>query len=219
MYLVSNFQIVFVQFLLLWSPMFASSWSLAVSNPGFIFGFEPNTGLTEWEKIGFIILDLIFFLLHPIILKLRSSSLCQQQEAIKESLDLRLSKQYEKNMAKITQLDRHYYSFKRLELNWETILQITLSVVLFLYGKSNTTTSNSLKALFKKEITIPDKLSKIARYNTYWLDINTFLDGIDPTYAIVFNFAISVLSFTRYVLLKLSYCNTSKLFINLQKCV
>ena len=198
--------------------MFASSWSLAVSNPGFIFGFEPNTGLTEWEKIGFIILDLIFFLLHPIILKLRSSSLCQQQEAIKESLDLRLSEQYEKNMAKITQLDHHYYSFKRLELNWETILQITLSMILFLYGKSNTTTSNSLKALFKHEITIPDKFSKIARFNTYWSDINTILDGIDPTYAIVFNFALSVLSFTRYVLLKLSYCNTSKLFINLQKC-
>ena len=197
--------------------MFASSWSLAVSNPGFIFGFEPNTGLTESEKIGFIILDLIFFLLHPIILKLRSSSLCQQQEAIKESLDLRLSEQYEKNLAKITQLNNYYYSYKRLELNWETILQITLSVVLFLYGKSNTTTSNSLKALFKHEITIPDKFSKIARFNTYWLDINTILDRIDPTYAIVFNFALSVLSFTRYVLLTLSYCKTSKLFINLQK--
>ena len=195
--------------------MFASSWSLAVSNPGFIFGFEPSTGLTESEKIGFIILDLLFFLLHPIILKLRSSSLCQQQEAIKESLDLRLSEQYEKNLAKITQLDHHYYSFKRLELNWETILQITLSVVLFLYGKSNTTTSNSLKALFKDEVRIPEKLLKnassfqdptFARVNAYWLDINTILDGIDPTYAIVFNFAISVLSFTRYVLLKLCYC-------------
>ena len=193
--------------------MFASSWSLAVSNPGFIFGFEPNTGLTVSEKIGFIILDLLFFLLHPIILKLRSSSLCQQQEAIKESLDLRLSEQYEKNLAKITQLDHHYYSFKRLELNWETILQITLSVVLFLYGKSNTTTSNSLKALFKDKVRIPEKLLKngssfqdptFATVNAYWLDINTILDGIDPTYAIVFNFTLSVISFTRYVLLKLS---------------
>ena len=226
MYLVSNFQIVFVQFLLLWSPMFASSWSLAVSNPGFIFGFEPNTGLTEWEKIGFIILDLLFFLLHPIILKLRSSSLCQQQEAIKESLDLRLSEQYEKNLAKITQLNNYYYSYKRLELNWETILQITLSMILFLYGKSNTTTSNSLKALFKDEVRIPEKLLKNASsfqdptfVNAYWLDINTILDGIDPTYAIVFNFAISILSFTRYVLLKLCYCKSSKLCINLQKCM
>ena len=201
MYLVSNFQIVFVQFLLLWSPMFASSWSLAVSNPGFIFGFEPSTGLTESEKIGFIILDLIFFLLHPIILKLRSSSLCQQQEAIKESLDLRLSEQYEKNQAKIIELDKYYYSYKRLELNWETILQITLSMILFLYGKSNTTISNSLKALFKDEVRIPEKSLKnassfqdptFARVNAYWLDINTILDGIDPTYAIVFNFTISV---------------------------
>ena len=191
--------------------MFASSWSLAVSNPGFIFGFEPNTGLTEWEKIGFIILDLLFFLLHPIILKLRSSSLCQQQEAIKESLDLRLSEQYEKNLAKITQLDHHYYSFKRLELNWETILQITLSLILFFYGDSNTTTSNSLKALFSDEVTIPETLLKntsslqnstMAIVYSYWLDltgldIKKIRDGIDPTYAIVFNFATSILSFTR----------------------
>ena len=208
--------------------MFASSWSLAISNPGFTFGLEPGTELTEWEEPGFILLDLLCFLVHPIVLKFRCSSLCQQQEAIKKSRDLRLSEQYDKNLAKITLLDRYYYGYKRLELNMETIIQIVISMILFLYGKSFTTTSNSLKALFSDEVTIPGILLKntssfqdptFARVNAYWLDINTILDGIDPTYAIVFNFAISVLSFTRYVLLKLSCCNTSKLFINLQKCV
>ena len=152
--------------------MFASSWSLAISNPGFTFGVEPDTGMTELEKAGFIFLDLLCFLLHPMILKLRSSALSQKQEAIKESRDLRLSEQYEKNLAKITKLDHDYHIYKRLELNLETILQITLSLILFFYGDSNTTTSSSLKALFSDE---------------------------DPTYAIVFNFATSILSFTRYV--------------------
>ena len=190
--------------------MFASSWSLAVSNPGFTFGFEPSTGMTALEKAGFIFLDLLCFLVHPMILKLRSSALSQKQEAIKESRDLKLSEQYEKNLAKITKLDHDYHIYKRLELNLETILQITLSLILFFYGKSNTTTSNSLKALFSDEVTIPEILLKntsslqdstMARVHAYWLDFKQIRDGIDPTYAIVFNFATSILSFTRYVCL------------------
>ena len=207
--------------------MFASSWSLAISNPGFTFGLEPGTELTEWEEPGFILLDLLCFLVHPIVLKFRCSSLCQQQEAIKKSLDLRLSEQYDKNLAKITLLDRYYYGYKRLELNMETIIQIVISMILFLYGKSFTTTSNSLKALFSDAVTIPEESLKntssiqdstFARVNAYWLEINTILDDtilddIDPTYAIVFNFTLSVISFTRYVFLKLSYCKSSKLCI------
>ena len=205
-------QVVFVQFLLLWSPMFASSWSFAISNPGFTFGLEPGADLTEWEEPCFIFLDLLCFLVHPIVLKFRSSSLCQEQEAIEKSLDLRLSEQYDKNSAKITILDQFYYGYKRIELNMETIIQMVLSLILFLYGKSSTTIANSLKALFSDEVAIPDKSFQdpsFARVNAYWFDFNTILDGIDPTYAIVFNFGISVLSFTRYVFLKLCYCKSS----------
>ena len=206
--------------------MFASSWSLAISNPGFTFGLEPGTELTEWEEPGFILLDLLCFLVHPIVLKFRCSSLCQQQEAIKKSRDLRLSEQYDKNLAKITLLDRYYYGYKRLELNMETIIEIVISVILFLYGKSLTTTTNSLKALFSDEVTIPEKSFKntssfqdpnFARFNAYWLDINTILDDFDPTYAIVFNFTISVLSFTRYVCsscLIVNYQNYVQIYLN-----
>ena len=197
--------------------MFASSWTLAVSHPGFTFGLEPGTDLTELEKAGFIFLDLLFFLFHPMILKLRSAALSDQQESIKESRDLRLSEQYEKNLAKITKLDQGYYGYKRLELNLETIIQITLSLILLLYSMSNTTTSNSLKAIFSEEVAVPDKLFKnksskwltqgqeqtLASLNTYWADFKTAfgLDDIDwAKYAIIMNFAVSISSFTRYVL-------------------
>ena len=189
--------------------MFASSCTLAVSHPGFTFGLEPDTDLTELEKAGFIFLDLLFFLFHPMILKLRSSALSNQQESIKESRDLRLSEQYEKNLVKITKLDQGYYGYKRLELNLETIIQITLSLILLFYSKSNTTTSNSLKAIFSKEDTIPDKLFK-----------NTSSKWLTQTLAIIMNFAVSILSFTRYVLLYLSYkykFNSSRLGIHLGK--
>ena len=96
--------------------------------------------------------------------------MCQQQEAIKKSLDLRLSEQYDKNLAKITLLDRYYYGYKRLELNMETIIQIVISMILFLYGKSFTTTSNSLKALFSDAATIPEKSSQ----NTSSIQDSTF---------------------------------------------
>ena len=33
--------------------------------------------------------------------------------------------------------------------------------------------------------------------NTLYNDINTFVDGIDPIYAVAINFALSLLSFTK----------------------
>ena len=189
--------------------MFISSLRLAISNPGFTFGFEPKKKwacLPILKIIGLILLDLSFFLLHPIILKMRTSSLIQEQEAIKESRNLKLSKKFEKNLAKIAGLERDYYKYKRFELNMETISQITLSVLLYLYAQSNTTTFDSLKALFfGDEITAPQNNSNTSDGSTYsnaytyLSEINMVLDGFDPIYAIVFNFTISILSFTRYL--------------------
>jgi hypothetical protein len=36
-----------------------------------------------------------------------------------------------------------------------------------------------------------------AQINAYWLDVNTFVDGIDPLYAVIINFTLSLLSFTK----------------------
>ena len=139
------FQVVFVQFLLLYNPMLLSTIQLSIRNPGFTFSIEPSADMSDIKVIGLVLLDMLFFLTHPLILKFRSSGLRCQQDAIKASRNLSLSPEYKKNLEKIIKLEDDYYSGKRIELNVETISQITLSLMLFLYSKSETTTSNSLK--------------------------------------------------------------------------
>jgi hypothetical protein len=82
-------QIVLCQFITLWGPMFLSSLSLSISNPGFTFGYEPNTKMPCVASTCLILMDLAVFYLHPIILKFRISILKKQQERIKGSRDLR----------------------------------------------------------------------------------------------------------------------------------
>ena len=139
------FQVVFVQFLLLYNPMLLSTIQLSIRNPGFTFSIEPSADMSDIKVIGLVLLDMLFFLTHPLILKFRSSGLRSQQDAIKASRNLSLSPEYKKNLVKIIKLEDDYYAGKRIELNLETISQITLSLMLFLYSKSETTTSNSLK--------------------------------------------------------------------------
>ena len=139
------FQVVFVQFLLLYNPMLLSTIQLSIRNPGFTFSIEPSADMSDIKVIGLVLLDMLFFLTHPLILKFRSSGLRCQQDAIKASRNLSLSPKYKKNLEKIIKLEDDYYAGKRIELNLETISQITLSLMLFLYSKSETTTSNSLK--------------------------------------------------------------------------
>ena len=175
------------------------------SHQGLLNG-TATTWVTKCEKTGFILLDLLFFLFHPIILKIRSSTLSQQQEAIKESRNVGLSEKFEKNLEKISKTDQEYHGYKKLELNFETIVQIILSLLLYFYGVSDTTTSNSLKALFHEDTTVRENLfdtdkfgknSTLAEINEQWSDVSTFLNGIDPLYVISMNFAFSILSFTR----------------------
>ena len=143
------FQVVFLQFLLLYNPMLLSTIQLSIRNPGFTFNIEPSADMSDIKVIGLVLLDMLFFLTHPLILKFRSSGLRSQQDAIKASRNLSLSPKYKKNLEKIIKLEDDYYAGKRIELNLETISQITLSLILFLYSKSETTTSNSLKGLLR----------------------------------------------------------------------
>ena len=139
------FQVIFVQFLVLYNPMLLSTIQLSIRNPGFTFNVEPSADMSDIKVIGLVLLDMICFLSHPLILKFRSSGLKTQQEAIKASRNLSLSTIYKKNLEKIIKLEDDYYGGKRIELNVETISQITLSLMLFLYSNSDTTTSNALK--------------------------------------------------------------------------
>ena len=125
--------------------MLLSTIQLSIRNPGFTFNVEPSNDMSDLKVIGLVLLDMLCFLSHPLILKFRSSGLKAQQDAIKVSRNLSLSTKYKENLEKIIKLEDDYYGGKRIELNVETISQITMSLMLFLYSKSDTTTSNSLK--------------------------------------------------------------------------
>ena len=137
--------------------MFLSSVRLTISNPGFILGNQPDKKLSNLEKSCAIFMDLLLFLLHPIILQIRISSLKLQQDAIKKSRDMNLSNKYKENLAKIIQMKDQYFSYKRLELNLETIFQMTTSMLVYFYVSSETTTTNSLKEAFNEENSETDK--------------------------------------------------------------
>ena len=104
--------------------MLLSSLKLSVSNPGFTFGYEFIG--SNWEKAGLVFFDLLFFLVHPIVLKVRTSALNKQQEAIKASRNVTLSEKFERNMQTIIRKENEYYAFKKIELGFETLFQITL---------------------------------------------------------------------------------------------
>ena len=137
--------------------MFLSSVRLTISNPGFILGNQPDKNLSNVEKSCAIFMDLLLFLLHPIILQIKISSLKLQQDAIKKSRDMNLSNKYKENLAKIIQMEDQYFSYKRLELNLETIFQMTTSMLVYFYVSSETTTTNSLKEAFNEENSETDK--------------------------------------------------------------
>ena len=137
--------------------MFLSSVRLTISNPGFILGNQPDKNLSNVEKSCAIFMDLLLFLLHPILLQIKISSLKLQQDAIKKSRDMNLSNKYKENLAKIIQMEDQYFSYKRLELNLETIFQMTTSMLVYFYVSSETTTTNSLKEAFNEENSETDK--------------------------------------------------------------
>ena len=192
------------QFIALWGPMFLSSLTLSISNPGFTFGYEPNTKMPCLASTCLILMDLAVFYLHPIILKCRISILKKQQEGIKGSRDLRLRQEYERNSKTLIRLNQQFYSFKKLELNFETIVQMTLSLLLYFYSTSTTRTEHSLLSLFNKESAY-DHLARnetcfgvnLSNDSKIGIQVN-FLKCLPTTAAIILNFSLSFISFTRY---------------------
>ena len=149
--------------------MMLSSISLTVANSGFTIGYEPKKKPSRCKKFGLVFVDLLLFLLHPIILQFQISSLRIQNESIKKSLDLNQSPKYTKNLEKIIKKENQLFTYKRLELNLETIFQMTASLLLYLYAQSETTTTNSLKAVFdteksNQEIIFADVCIQIMKY-------------------------------------------------------
>ena len=173
----------------------------------FLSLYDSNVLHSTFKTVGLVCLDLLLFLLHPMILLFRISSLEIQQEAIKKSRDLNKWTQYDKNIKNLTRLENQYASYKRLEINLESIFQMTLSLLLYFYAASSTTTTNSLKSVFNKETSKDEILEtdtlceKSNAFSTFYCqnlkNIPSFLPEIDPIYIISANFVLSFLSFTR----------------------
>ena len=191
---------------MLWVPMFLSSLRLTLENTGFMLGYAPDDQLSGLKMAALMFIDLFLFILHPIILQFRISALDTQQEAIRKSRNLKQSEKYNKNVKNLARMENQYASYKRLELNMETIFQMTMSLLLYFYAISSTTTSNSLKAVFDKETTDEAADANILCQETtlfstfycqYLLSVPSFLPDIDTKYIIIANIILSFLSFTK----------------------
>ena len=204
--LMHLFQIVFAYFIMLWVPMFLSSLRLTLVNAGFMLGYAPDDQLSCLKIAALMSIDLLLFILHPITLRFRIAAIDTQQEAIRKSRDLNQSEKYNKNVKKLARMENQYASYKRLELNMETIFQMTMSLLLYFYAISSTTTSNSLKAVFDKETTdgavdannLCQETTLLSTfYCQYLLSIPSFLPEVDTKYIIIVNIVLSFLSFTK----------------------
>ena len=191
---------------MLWVPMFLSSLRLTLVNTGLMLGYAPDDQLSGLKMAALMFFDLLFFVFHPVILRFRISALDTQQEAIRKSRNLKQSEKYNKNVKNLARMENQYASYKRLELNMETIFQMTMSLLLYFYAISSTTTSNSLKAVFDKETTDEAADANILCQETtlfstfycqYLLSVPSFLPDIDTKYIIIANIILSFLSFTK----------------------
>ena len=85
----------------------------------------------------------------------------------------------------------------------ETVIQMTLSLLLFFYGTSPTRTSHALLSLFNKE-SANDQLSQnetcfgvnLSSDSKIGIEVNV-LKCLPTTVAIILNFSLSFISFTR----------------------
>ena len=197
--------IVLGQFLSLWVPMFLATLRLTASYAGFSIGYETTKRTSKVLMTCLRLTDLILFVFSPIILKFQLSVLKKYQDGIKQSRNQTLKERYGKNSVELVKLKHQFNIFKKLELNLETIIQMTLSVILYLYSTSETRTSQSLLAVINKNSTLPtdEKTEKqtcfdisFSNENPLWLKIDV-LKCLPPLLVISLNFFMSFLSFTR----------------------
>ena len=210
-----NLQIVIFQSISLLTPMFLSSLMLSISNPGFTFGYECNAKLSCFQSGMIIVCDLVFFFLHPLIMKLRLTALKKYQEGIKKSMDMQLTKKHNQNSATLLKLQEQFNNYKKFELNFETMAQMTFSLILYLYSISSTRTFHSLLSVFDTAIIWKSDRMTTSFYNPTFMIANEtcygmhfdetgnfhldFLKCIPTDVVVILNFVFSIALFTRFV--------------------
>ena len=133
-----------------------SSLRLSIACPGVSLGIR-NDG---WKRMLFcIIIDQLVWILHPIFLSLQEAYLITQNQLMLESGDIDDEK-YSQNLEKRKQLTLYLKLYKKMELNLETMFQLTGKIVMIALVDSETRTTQGLLTIFDEQdiFGIPAKL-------------------------------------------------------------
>ena len=115
--------------------------------PGVSLGLRNDT----WGRWIFcIVIDQLLWLFHPIFLSLRQTYLIIMNKIILESKDVH-DERYIKNLDKQNQLTLYLKLYKKMELNLETIFQLTGKLILIVLVESETRTTQGLLTLFDEK--------------------------------------------------------------------
>ena len=106
-----------------------------------------------------IIIDQLLWILNPIFLSLQEAYLVTQNQLMLESGDIDDEK-YSQNLEKRKQLTLYLKLYKKMELNLETMFQLTGKIILIALVDSDTRTTQGLLTIFDEQdiLGIPAKL-------------------------------------------------------------
>ena len=106
-----------------------------------------------------IIIDQLVWILHPIFLSLQEAYLVTQNQIMLESGDIDDEK-YSQNLEKQKQLTLYLKLYKKMELNLETMFQLTGKIILIALVDCDTRTTQGLLTIFDEQdiFGIPAKL-------------------------------------------------------------
>ena len=128
-------------------PYWLSSLRLSLKNPGFSLGLK-NVGYTRWIFCFFI--DQLLWIFHPIFLSLQEAYLIIKNQMILKLKDVH-DERYIQNLEKLKQVTLYLKLYKKMELNLETIFQLTGKLILIALVESQTRTTQGLLTIFDEK--------------------------------------------------------------------
>ena len=115
--------------------------------PGVSLGLR-NDGWKRW--LFAIAIDQLLWLFHPIFLSLQEAYMIIKNEMILESKSVN-DEEYIQNFEKQNQLSFYLKMYKKMELNLETIFQLTGKLILIALVNSETRTTQGLLTIFDEK--------------------------------------------------------------------
>ena len=124
-----------------------TSLRLSMKCPGVSLALR-NDSRTRW--ILCIIIDQLLWIFHPIFLSLQEAYLIIKNQMILKLKDVH-DERYIQNLEKLKQLTLYLKLYKKMELNLETIFQLTGKLILIALVESQTRTTQGLLTIFDEK--------------------------------------------------------------------